>query len=130
DRHEVVVGEGVQLDPDREATLKLGNEVGWLDPAKRARPNKQNVIGFDWTISGADRRSFDDREKIPLHALSRHVGTNLVAPADDLVDLINEDDGPLLDLLDRAVHHLIPIDQLIGLFLNQEPARFLDRKLA
>ena len=72
---------------------------------------------------GGDRRAFDQRQQIALHAFARHIGAAAVFTGTDLVDLVEENDGIAFGLADRFLHHLILIEQLIALFGDQ---RFID----
>src|SRR5581483_5497604 len=87
-------------------------------------------VGFHWAIARADRRAFDNRKQIPLHALAGHVWADFVSPTDNLIDLVDEDNSALFHLFDRSVHHLIPIDQFVGFLLDQHAAGLADRQLA
>ena len=97
DADEVSLRQGVELDADREAALELGDQVGRLGDVKRAGGDEQDVIGAYHAVLGVDRRAFDDRQQVALHALARHVGTVPALPAGDLVDLVEEDDAGMLD---------------------------------
>ena len=74
DAHEVLVGERLQLDADREPPLQLGDQILRLRDVKRARRDEQDVIGLERTVLGRDGRALDDGEEIALDALARDVG--------------------------------------------------------
>ena len=71
---DVVDRERVELDPDREAPLQLGNEVRGLGQVEGARGDEEDVVGLDAAVLGADGRAFDQRQQVTLHALARYVG--------------------------------------------------------
>ena len=45
----------------------------------------------------------------------------------DLVDLVEEDDAVLLDRLDRFLHQLLVVEQLVGFLVDQDVVRILAR---
>ena len=92
----------VELDADREAALQLGDQVGRLGQVERARGDEQDVVGLDHAVLGVDRRAFDQRQQVALHALARDVGAAGDFRRDgDLVDLVDEDDAVLLGVGER-----------------------------
>src|SRR5690606_15722969 len=76
------------------------------------------------------RRAFDQRQQIALHALATDVGADALTTLGDLVDLVDEHDAVLLAGFDRRLAHLVLVDQLRGLFLDQLRSRGPDRELA
>ena len=70
DADEVRFGERLELDTNREASLKLGDEIARLRNVKRAGSHEQNVIGFDHPVLRLHVGSFDDREEIALDSLA------------------------------------------------------------
>src|SRR5690606_21301922 len=65
-----------------------------------------------------------------LHALAADVGAHALAALGDLVDFVDEDNAVLLAGLDRSRAHFVLVDQLAGLFLDQQRARGMDRHAA
>ena len=73
DPGEVVAGQVVHLDADREPALELGHQVRGLGAMERAGGDEQDVIGLDRAVLGVDRGPLDDRQQVALHALARDV---------------------------------------------------------
>src|ERR1700679_129309 len=48
----------------------------------------------------------------------------MLAPAADLVDLVDEDDAVLLDRGDRLARHLLLVEQLVAFLLHQHAMAF------
>ncbi len=73
DPGEVVAGQVVHLDPNREPALELGHEVGRLGAMEGPGGDEQDVIGLDRAVLGVDGGSLDDRQQVALDALARDV---------------------------------------------------------
>ena len=73
DAGEVVAGQVVHLDADREPALQLGHQVRRLGAMERAGGDEQDVVGLDRPVLGVDGRPLDDRQQVALHALPRDV---------------------------------------------------------
>ena len=94
DPGEVVAGQVVHLDADREPALELGHQVRRLGAVERAGGDEQDVVGLDRPVLGVDGRPLDDRQQVALHALARDVrAARRALVAGDLVDLVDEDDA-------------------------------------
>ena len=102
---------GDELDADRQPSLQLGNQVRRLRQVKRARRDEQDVVGLDHPVLRRDRRAFDERQQVALHALARHVGAVRVGARGDLVDLVDEDDAVLLGRCERARLDVVVVDR-------------------
>ena len=112
DPGEVVAGQVVHLDADREPALELGHQVRRLGAMEGAGGDEQDVVGLDRAVLGVDRRSLDDRQQVALHALARDVRAAARAlVAGDLVDLVDEDDARFLGQVDGGLVDLLGIDQ-------------------
>ena len=61
---------------------------------------------------------------------SRDTSAPTPLAAGDLVDLVEEDDAVLLDRLDRFLHQLVVVEQLVGFLVDQDVVRFRDRDAA
>ncbi len=97
DAGEVVAGQVVHLDADREPALELGHQVRGLGAVERTGGDEQDVVGLDRPVLGVDGRPLDDRQQVALHALTRDVRAAARAlVAGDLVDLVDEDDARFL----------------------------------
>ena len=119
-----------ELDPDRKPALQLRNQVRRLGKVERAARDEQDVVGLDHAVLGGDRRAFDQRQQVALHALARDVGARRFRAARDLVDLIEEHDAVLLDVGDRARLQIVVVHQLAGFFVGQELHRLAHLQLA
>ena len=73
DAGEIVAGQVVHLDADREPALELGHQVRRLGAVERAGGDEQDVVGLDRAVLGVDGRSLDDRQQVALNALPRDV---------------------------------------------------------
>jgi hypothetical protein len=67
---EVALGEGFELDADREAPLHLRNEVAHLSHVERAGGDEEDVIGLHHAVFGRDGGPFDDGAQVALDALA------------------------------------------------------------
>src|SRR5213594_21635 len=54
DAHEVLLGERLQLDADREPALQLGDQVRGLGDVERAGRDEQDVVGAHVAVAGLD----------------------------------------------------------------------------
>ena len=95
-----------------------------------AAGDEQDVVGADHAVLGRHRRPFDERQQVALHALARDIGAVRIAARGDLVDLVEEDDAVLLDVAHGVELHFLVIDQLAGLFVDEQLARLADLQLA
>ena len=100
---ELGLAERLELDANRKPPLQLGNQIRRLRDVKRAGGDEQDVIGAHHAVLGIDRRAFDDRQDVSLHAFAAHFRAVAAFAAGDLVDLVDEDDAGLLDAFDRGV---------------------------
>ena len=113
----------LQLDADRQAALKLRQEVGGLGDVERARGDEQDVIRLHRPVFGRDRRAFDQRQQVALHAFAGNAGAHAAVAGGDLVDLVEEDDAVILGRLERLAHDLVLVEQLVGLVVDQDARR-------
>ena len=71
-------------------------------------------------VLGVDRGALDQRQQVALHALAAHVAAATeLAAVGDLVDLVDEDDAVLLDGFERFRLHLLGVEQLVALLVDQ-----------
>ena len=96
DAAEVVAGQRLQLDPDRQPPLQLGQQVRGLGHVEGARGDEQHVVGLHRPVLGRDGGALDQRQQVALHALAGDVGAGAVGAGGDLVDLVDEDDAAVL----------------------------------
>ena len=123
DAAEVVARQRLQLDADRQAALQFGQQVGRLGDMERARGDEQDVVGLHRAVLGGDGGALDQRQQIALHALARDVGARAALAAGDLVDLVEEHDAVVLDRVDRLLHELVAVEQLVGFLVDQDVVR-------
>src|SRR5262249_31792278 len=67
DAQEIVFAKGVELDADRKAALKLGDEVARLGDVKGPGSDEQDMIGTYHAVLGIDVTAFHDRQDVALH---------------------------------------------------------------
>ena len=85
------------------------------------------MIGAHIAVSRLHRRPFDDRQQVPLYPFARDVGAGaLAALAGDLVDFVDENDAMVFDAIERLVHDVVHVDQLLQLLVDQNAARFVE----
>ena len=108
DADEIVAPERFELDANRKAALKLGNQVRRLRDVERARGDEENVVRLDHPVLGVHGRAFDDRQDVALHAFAADVGPVSALAAGDLVDLVQEDDARLLHPMDGRLRDRLP----------------------
>ena len=113
DAAEIVACQRLQFHPDGQAPLQLRQEVGGLRHMERAGRDEKNMIGLHRPVFRADRRPFDERQKIALHALAADIGADALRARADLVDLVEEDDAVVLDRLDRFLNDLLIVEKLV-----------------
>ncbi len=78
------------------------------------------MVGLHRAVLGRDGGALDQRQKVALHALARHVGAGPALAAGNLVDLVEKNDAVVLDRLDRFLDQLVLIEQLVGLLIDQD----------
>src|SRR4051812_42507967 len=84
-----------------------------------ARSDEQDVIGLHRAVLGRDGGALDQRQQVALHALARYVAADPAVARGDLVDFVEEHDAVLLDRVDRLLHKLLLIEQLVGFLRDQ-----------
>jgi hypothetical protein len=95
---------------------------------ERAGRHEEHVVGLHHPVLRLDVRPLDDRQQVALHPFARDVGTaHLPLPSRDLVDLVKEDDPQRLHALERVGHHVIEVDQLVELLVEQDATRLAHR---
>ena len=130
DAHEVVGGERLELDADREPALHLGDEVARLGHVERAGGDEQDVIGLHRAVLRRDGRALDDRQQVALHALARDIDAVAIGARRDLVDLVDEHDAGVLGAPDGlARQRVLVIDELVRLLRGQRLPRLRDLEL-
>ena len=102
DSHEVGGLERLELDPDREASLELRDEVRRLRQVEGSRRDEQDVVRADHPVLRVDGGALDDRQDVALDSLAADVRAVRPLPAGDLVDLVDEDDARLLNARSTA----------------------------
>ena len=127
--NEVLCGQTVQLDADREPALKFGDEVGHRRDVERACGDEQDVVRLDRSVLGVDRAALDDGQNVPLHALARHIGSRSVALCGDLVHLVDEDDALVFGAADSLGVQRVGVDQLFAFKLHERAVSLSDGDL-
>ena len=122
DADEIVLLQRAQLDADRQAALQLGQQVRRLRHVEGARRDEQDVVGLHRSVFGRDRRAFDERQQVALHAFARGTADDAGARR-DLVDLVEEDDAVILGRFQRLADNLVLVEQLVGFVVDQERRR-------
>ena len=79
------------------------------------------MVGLHRSMFRRDRRAFDQRQKVALHAFARDVGAAAPFARANLVHLVDEHDAVVLDLVNRFADARFLIDQLVALFGEQRP---------
>ena len=74
DAQEILALQVGQLDADRKTALQFGHQVRRLRQVERPRRDEEDVVGAHRAVARVDRRAFDHRQQIALHALARHIG--------------------------------------------------------
>ena len=86
--------------------------------------DEEDVVRPHHPVLGLHGGALHHREEVALHPLARHVGPRRAAAVrGDLVDLVQEDDPHLLHPVEGLVDHLVHVDQLVQLVLQQDAAR-------
>ncbi len=93
---------------------------------ERAGGDEQDMVGLDRAVLGRDRGALDQRQQIALHALARDVAADAAVAHADLVDLVEEHDAVVLDRVDRFLHQLIVVQQLVGFLVDENFVRAFD----
>src|ERR1700729_3887827 len=120
-RLEIFGREGIELDPNRQPSLQLGNQIGGLADVEGAGRDKQDVVGLDRAVLRVHRRALDDWKDVALYSLPRNVGPTALMRAGNLVDLVDEDDAVLAGAPQRLALDGVTVDQLCRLFLLEDP---------
>src|SRR5947207_4655920 len=111
--------EGVQLDANGKAPLKLGDQIGRLGDVKRAGSDEEDVIGADHAVARVDGGAFDNGQNVALHAFAGDIRAVAGFAASDLIDFIDEDDAHLLGALHSHAGDLVHVEELVFFFLDQ-----------
>src|ERR1700733_6373069 len=130
DAAHVVAGQRLQLNADRQPALQLRQQVGRLGDVKGAGGDEQNMVGLHRAVLGRYGSAFDQGQEVALNAFARDVAAAAAIAHADLVDLVQKHDAVVLDRIDRFLHQLIAIQQLVGFLVDQELMGILDREAA
>lgn len=68
-RSKGAIRETLELHPDRQSALQLSEHVFWLAGVEGSGAYKQDVVGVDVAVVGADYAALYYRQQIPLDAL-------------------------------------------------------------
>src|SRR4029079_16488254 len=79
-----------------------------------------DMVGLYRSVFGADGGAFDQRQEIALNAFAAHIGADALRPRADLVDLVEKHDAVVLDVANGFLHDRVVVDQLVGLFAQQD----------
>src|SRR5437762_2752923 len=126
DADEILARQGVQLDPDREASLELRDQVRRLGDMEGAGGDEEDVVRADDPVLRRHRGPLDDGQEAALDALPGDVRAAAGLPPSDLVELVQEDDARVLGPPDRLGDDLFHVHELLRLFLDEEPPRLRD----
>ena len=93
----VILREGLQFDADRQAALQFRQQVRWLGDVESARRDEQDVVGLHRAMLGGNRRAFDQRQQVTLHAFARNIGTGTFTAGTNLVHFVEKHDTVILN---------------------------------
>ncbi len=120
DADKILPRQGLQLDPDGEASLELGDEIRRLGDVEGPRRDEEDMVGPHHAVLGRHRRAFHDRQEVALHPFARDVGSMSALAPRDFVQLVEEDDAGVLGPANGLAHRLVHVDQLLRLLLGEE----------
>ena len=86
---------------------------------ERSGGDKQDVVRPDHPVAAVHGCALDDRQDVALHSLATDVGSVARFPSGDLVQLVQENDAGLFRTLHGRPCHLVHVQQLLFLFLDQ-----------
>src|SRR4051794_27358394 len=66
DTYEVLLGQRLEFDTDRQPSLQFGQQVGRLRDVERAAGDEQDVIRLERPVLGRDRCALDQWEQVAL----------------------------------------------------------------
>src|SRR3546814_20856079 len=92
---EVVAGQRIELDADRQATLQPGQHVRGLGHVESTRGSEQHVVRAHRPMLGGHRGALDEWQQVALNALARDVGPDAPGARGELVALVQEADAVL-----------------------------------
>src|SRR5688572_21064703 len=118
DGDEVLLGQRLELDADRQAALELGEHVGRLRDVERAAGDEQHVVGLHRAVLGGDRGALDQRQQVALDALAADRAAAHVADG-DLVDLVEKHDAVGLGVCQRDAGDVVLVHALLGFLVDQ-----------
>src|ERR1017187_6798895 len=89
------------------------------------------MVGLDSAVLGRNRGALDQRQQVALNAFARDIAAAAAAFAHaDLVDLVQEYDAVVFARIDRFLHQLIVVQELVGLFVDEDLVGIRDRQPA
>ena len=97
---------------------------------KRARADEEHVIGAHPAVLRLYRGAFDQGQQIALHALARDVRAVRLAPAGDLVDLVDEDDAVVFDVFNGLAREIVLVDEASSLLVGVDLKKLLHGQAA
>src|SRR3990172_11080182 len=120
DALQVLRGEWFELYPEGQTSLELRDEVGRLAVVKSPGSDEEDVVGLHWAKAGHDCGPLHNGQEVPLHPLPGDIPAHLYLGAAELVQLVYEDNPVLVGAGQGPVHHLVEVNELVGLFLGED----------
>ena len=114
------MGQGRQLNPDRQTPLQFRQQVRRLGKMKRPRTDKQDMVGFDHAVLGRNGGSFNQRQQIALNPFAGNVAAAALDAAAYLVDFIDEDNAVVFHRFYRAGNNFFVVKQLVAFLLQHQ----------
>ena len=129
DAHEIIAGQGPELDPVGQAALQFRQHVAGLGDVEGAGRDKQDVFGLHRAVLGGNGGAFDQRQQVALHAFAADVGAAPLGAHGDFVDFVEKDDAVVFGSGNGLFDHLFLVQQLIALVIDQRLVGLGDRHL-
>ena len=97
---------------------------------ERARGNEQDMVGAHHAITRIHGRAFNDRQNVPLHALTRDIRSVAAFASSNFIDLVKENDARIFHAVNGHAGNLVHINETLLFFLDQVLERFVDLHLS
>src|ERR1044072_933118 len=130
DALEIIDGQRLELDANREASLKFRNQIRRLGNVKGAGGNEKNMVRAHHSVTRVDRGAFDNGQNVALHAFARNVRAATRLASGNLVDFIQKDDARGFNAFKRRARDGVHVDEPLFLFLHQVFHGLIDTHLA
>ena len=123
---EIFLVKGFKLNPQREASLKLRNQITWGRNTESSGSNKENMSCINNAKLCIYVTSFYNRKNITLNTFAAYILTVAFSMNGNLINFINKDNSTLFNAALSLVCNLVVVNHVVKSFFCKDFAGFAD----